>query len=155
MSHEITLTTEGYVVTFQLEPRKDLRSSLDGTVVFTLVPGLSKMEVQSQSMPISVDDLERLAEYLQQHIVNLQADSDSEGETFVPLDLQFQMRASVGEVRSPDDGEFTLQFLVNVGQPDEESSSVYVGGEAVVTLEQIKHFLLSLRHLLTVVAAGA
>lgn len=155
MNHTITLTTEGYMVTFQLEQRKDLRSSLDGTVVFTLVPGLSKMEVHSQPMPISVDDLERLSEYFQQHIANLQADADSEGETFVPRDLQFQMRASVGDVRSPDDGEFTLQFLVNVGRPDEESSSVYVGGEAVVTLEQTRHFLLSLRRLLTEIAAGS
>lgn len=155
MSHDITLTTEGYVVTFHLEPRTDLRGSLDGTVVFALVPGLGTLEVQSQPMPISVDDLVRLTEYFEQHIANLRADADSEGETFVPMDLQFQMRASVGEVRSPDDGEFTLQFLVNVGQPDEESSSVYVGGEAVVTLEQIKRFLLPLRRLLTEVAAGA
>jgi hypothetical protein len=35
--------------------------------------------------------------------------------------------------------------MVNVGRPDDEAASVYVGGQTVVTLENINRFNNSLR----------
>ncbi|WP_322657512.1 hypothetical protein [Dendronalium sp. ChiSLP03b] len=48
----------------------------------------------------------------------------------------------------PHDGEFSIRFMVNVGQTNVEVSRTYVGGESVVTLENIQSFISSLQGVL-------
>lgn len=144
----IILKTEGYTVTFELTRFKNLHTSLDLTVIFALDPQLGNIEIKSIPMPITLRDLQDLTTYLEQHMANLQKDPNSEAYIFVPMDLQFQLQASLGEVRSPNDGEFTLQFMINVGRQKEGSPSVYVGGETVVTVENINSFISSIRQAL-------
>jgi hypothetical protein len=148
VGNDIILKTEGYEISFELKKKRELTTSLLATVGFSLAPTLGKVEVKAMPMPILLRDLERLTIYLEQHIAKLQQDHWSESDTFVPLDLQFQLQALAGEVSSPDGGEFALRFMVNVGKLNSESGSVYVGGEAEVTLEQIQDFISSVRRVL-------
>lgn len=176
MERTVTLKTEGYEITFTLQqveatPSEDSRYSSvlrseDGrlafwlkekqdvakfvraTVGFSLTPTLGKVHVTSKPSPIQVQDLERLTTYLEEHIAHLQRDHWSTSEVFVTIGLQFQLQALAGEVDSPDDGEFALRFMVNVGVPDADSGHVYVGGEATVELAQVKQFIAGMRQAL-------
>ena len=74
--------------------------------------------------------------------------TDSESYTFIPPDLQFQLQALSGQIRSQDDGEFTLRFMLNTGKSNPEGFAVYVGGEAVISLENVNRFLSSISCLL-------
>jgi hypothetical protein len=148
MENTITLKAEGYTVAFTLKTVKNVRTSLDLTAVFSLNPRIGKVEAASQTMLIRLQDIERLAAYLEEHMARLREDPDSQSYIFVPLDMQFEMQAFAGEVRGPDDGEFSLRFMVNVGQQDSESTAVYVGGETVVTVENIQNFIAALRRVL-------
>jgi hypothetical protein len=149
MIDRLFLKTEGYQVSFEIEPMPHLKDEVDVKVGFLLDPCLGNVALTSSPMPLSLKDLQRLKTYLEQHIAHLQADPDSESYTFVPLDLQFQLQAFSGEIRSPDDGEFTLRFMINANKPNEERSSVYIGGEAIVTLENVSCFLSSIGCLLS------
>jgi hypothetical protein len=147
------LKTEGYEISFELETMQTLKDEFGVRVGFLLDPSLGNIALTSSPVPLSLKDLQRLKIYLEEHIAHLQENPDSESYTFVPLDLQFQLQAFSGEVRSQDDGEFTLRFMINVGMPSEDSSSVYVGGEAVVTLENVNRFLSLISCLLSEKAA--
>jgi hypothetical protein len=149
MGNDVILKTEGYEISFELKRFPDFNTSLDLTVVFSLEPEIGKVQVRSIPMPIYLRDLYELTTYLEQHIANLQKNPDSEAYTFVTMDLQFEMQAFAGEVRSANDGEFTLRFMVNVGKPEGKTSSVYVGGETEVTLENINSFIAAIRQVLT------
>ncbi len=145
MIKDIVLNTTGYQLTFELKELQHSKDNLDLTIVFSLDPRLSNVVVKSIPMPILISDLQGMIDYFEEHIASLQENPDSEGYTFVTLDLQFQMQAFSGEVRSPDDGEFTLRSMVNIGKLNSEGSSVYVGGETLVTLENINSFISSIR----------
>jgi hypothetical protein len=149
MIDRLFLKTEGYQVSFAVEPMPRLKDEFNVSVGFLLDPRLGNVAFTSSPMPLSVKDLQRLESYLKQHIAHLQADPDSESYTFVPLDLQFQLQAFSGEIRSQDDGEFTLRFMINADRPNEEKSSVYIGGEAMVKLENVNRFLSSISCLLS------
>lgn len=107
---------------------------------------------------ISIQDIQRLIKYFEEHIAKLQENPDSESYTFVTYGLNFQVQALAGDVRinpsnllqtSPDDGEFTIVFMVNVGQSNVEACQTYVGGESVVTLKNIHSFTSLLQAVLT------
>ena len=96
----------------------------------------------------AIKDLERLVNYFEEHIACLKVDPDNESSTFITYGLGFQVQALSGEVRSLSDGEFTMRFMVNVGQSDFEASRTYIGGESEVTLENIESFTSSLQSIL-------
>jgi len=54
--------------------------------------------------------------------------------------LHFQIQALSGIVLSENEGSFSLQFLINVGQADEKASRTYIGGESVVKFENVQKF---------------
>lgn len=148
MENTVILETEGYEVAFEVRGIRIPQSTLDVTVGFSLASNLGRVELKALPVPIFMRDLQRMTMYLEQHIANLQKDPWGDSDTFVTLDCQFKMRALAGEVRSLNDGEFGLQFLVNVGRPNDESSYVYCGSEAVVTLKNINRFIILMRHML-------
>ena len=149
MINKLILETEGYQVSFEIETMPNLKDEFDVRVGFLLDPCLGNVALTSSPMPLSVKELRRLEDYLKQHIEHLQVDPNSESYTFVPLDLQFELQALSGEICSQDDGEFTLRFMIDTGATSEGRSSVYVGGEAVVTLENVNRFLSSINRLLS------
>ncbi len=99
-------------------------------------------------------DLQTLVTYFEEHIARLEQDSNSESPTFLTYGFGFQVQASSGEVRSPSDGEFGMSFMVNLGRSHEEGCSIFVGGEAEVTLEQVKSFTSSLQAALAELGCG-
>ncbi len=111
-------------------------------------PRLGSLSVRSGTTWLFVSDLERLLRYLEEHIVSLQHDASSVSDTLVNLDLDFTLQAFSGDVQSFSDGRFSLLFMLNVGRRDEVSSSTYVGGEAVVTVAEVRHFVAAVRKVL-------
>ena len=140
MSRTCLLQTSGYRVLFELKDLETTTAYVDMVVEFQLDPCLGGSLVKSEPTFVAMSDLQRLLAYFDQHIAYLQQDPDSESDIFVPLELGFQVQALSGEVRSQCDGEFSIRFMVNVGKSKDEDCRVYVGGESVVTLEQIKNF---------------
>ena len=148
MTSKLFLNTEGYQVSFEMKTIPDLPDEFEVTISFRLDPRLDNVTFTSTPSALPFKELQALADYFTPHIELLKSNPNGDSDTFVPLDLQFQLQAFAGEVRSPDDGEFTLQFMINMGKPEKGSTSVYVGGEGVVTLEEINRFLASVKRLL-------
>jgi hypothetical protein len=51
-------------------------------------------------------------------------------------------------VQAGDDGEFSVRFFVNAGESNTAGHRVYIGGESVVTLKNLRVFLASLHEAL-------
>lgn len=142
------LETEGYKIFFELKSLETSKQDVDLIVEFQLNPHLGGLVVKSIPSIFAIKDLERLINYFEEHIACLKVDPDSESSIFITYGLGFQVQALSGEVRSLNDGEFTMRFMVNVGQSDFADSRTYVGGESDVTLENIKSFTSSLQSVL-------
>jgi hypothetical protein len=148
ISGKCLLETEGYRIVFELKTLETTKQDVDMVVEFQLNPCLSNMVVKSKPAFISIKDLQRLVTYFEEHIALLEEDPDSESYTFTTYGLGFQLQGLSGEMRSPNDGEFSIRVMLNVGESNLENSRTYVGGESVVTLENIHNFTLSLQALL-------
>lgn len=149
MKKECLLETDGFLICIGLNSLNKESKNIDSLITFLLDASIEKLSIQSVPTYIAVNDLQRLANYFEQHVKYLQQDPNRESHPFVPVELGFQVQALQGEVRSERDGEFSIRFMVNVGKRSATSTNVYVGGEAVVTLENIKNFISSIRTALT------
>lgn len=141
MAYVATFQADGFCALFNIDILEDTTKFLDLSVDFLLDPQIESMKFSSKKSKIQVNDLEELESYFIQHLHQLQEDSEAHSRAFTPLELGFQITAFSGELRSPDDGEFTVQLLLNFGTHTREGTNVYIGGEAVVTLYSIKRFL--------------
>jgi hypothetical protein len=139
MSTQCVLEAESYRVVFHFKNAATDGNYLDTLIELSLHPELGTLSVKSVPTFLSVSDLRRLIAYLEEHIAGLEEDAGKESGTFVPLELGFQAQALAGEVESESEGEFSLLFLVNVGQR-EDCSPAYVGAESVVNVAKIKDF---------------
>lgn len=151
MSNKCQLKTEGYTITFELfgnvrTPDMDIKTEIE----FFLYPHprLGSLSVRSDITWLFVSDLESLLRYLEEHIVSLQHNPNSVSDIFVNLDLDFTLQAFSGEVQLPNDGGFSILFMLNIGRRDETSSSTYVGGEAAVSVAEVRHFMAAVRRVL-------
>lgn len=145
MISKCLLETDGYRVIFELKSLDMTKEYVDTVIKFLPDPRLSNVSLKSIPTFIGIQDLHRLVTYFEKHIASLQTDPDSESYTFVTTELGFQIQSLSGEVRSPQDGEFTIRFMVNIGRIHEESSSTYVGGESMVNLKNIQSFISSIQ----------
>jgi hypothetical protein len=148
MVQKYVLETEGYRIGFALQETQATQESADVVVELILDRNLGNVAVQSVPTLMTVRDLSRLVAYFEAHIARLQQHPDSESDVFVPLELGFQVQALAGEVQAGDDGEFSVRFFVNVGTSSQEGHRVYIGGESVVTLKNLRVFLASLHEAL-------
>ena len=137
---------DGYEVLFNLE--LDTNEEYIDAVIELMLPHLSSVSVKSVPTFIAISDLQELIAYFEQHIAGLQQDPNYQSGTFVPRELGFQVKALSGDVISPNDGEFSILFMVNVGRRNDEASSTYVGAESAVTLENMQNFISSVRTVL-------
>lgn len=148
MGKKCFLTTDGYRVSFCLKEVQASKEDVDIIIEFILDQHLGGIMVKSVPTFIALSDLYRLATYFEEHIAQLLRNPDSESYTFVPMELGFQVQALAGEVHAENDGEFSVRFLVNVGKSKDEGERVYVGGESVVTLKNVRRFIASLHEAL-------
>ncbi len=137
-----------YRTVFELKSIDSNREMLDLVVEFQVDPRLREISVRSVSSYIDIKDLKRLVTYFEQHIASLKENSNSKSSVFIEYGLSFQIQASEGEIRSESEGEFSLQVMVNIGQPAKGYPRTYIGGESVVTLENIQSFTSSVNELL-------
>lgn len=151
MSSKCQLKTEGYTITFELfgkvrTPDMDIKTEIE----FFLHPHPrhGSLSVQSGTTWLFVSDLESLLRYLEDHIVSLQHDANSVSNIFVNQDLDFTLQAFSGDVQLPNDGEFSILFMLNIGRRDETSSSTYVGGESAVSVAEVRHFVAAVQGVL-------
>jgi hypothetical protein len=149
ISGKCFLETEGYRIVFELKSLETTKQEIDLIVEFHLNSHLGDLAVKSIPAFISIQDLQRLITYFEEHIARLQENPDSEAYTFTTYGLSFQLQGLSGEVRSPNDGEFSIRVMLNLGQSNLEASRTYVGGESVVTLANIHSFTSSLQIILT------
>ena len=138
------LKTDGYAVHFCLKPAKHDPDFVDAVIAFTLEPPVGVLHVTSIPTFIHRDDLLRLVEYLTHHMEQLVYAPHSDSDVFVPLELGFQVRAYSGAASSANEGAFSLDVKVHVGN-DANNARVYIGGEAVVSFGQIMSFTQTLR----------
>jgi len=148
MSKKCFLEADGYRVSFSLKDVQASKEYVDMIVEFTLDQHLGGISVKSVPTFMASSDLHRLATYFEEHIAQLPQHPDRESSTFTPMELGFQVQALAGEVHAENDGEFSVRFLVNVGKSKDEGERVYDGGEAVVTLKNIRRFIASLHAVL-------
>jgi hypothetical protein len=148
MTKKCLLKTDGYQISLDVRDAEASHEYVDVVVALTLDRYLGDLVVKSTSTLIALRDLSRLVKYFERHIVQLLHNPDYQSEIFVPMELGFQVQALSGEVYTENDGEFSLRFLLNVGKSEEMYHRVYVGGESVVTLKDIKIFLSSLHEIL-------
>lgn len=141
------LQAGGYRVAFALRPAPLSSEHFDGTIEMVGAPELGIPSVKSKPMFLSRHDLVRLAAYLENHIASLQEDPSSEAPVFVPLELGFEIQALAGDVFSAEEGEFTLRFMVQVGEPGADTGRIYFGASSTVDVTDIRRFLESIQSL--------
>ena len=156
VNHDCVIETEGYRAIFHLKSLHDSQKILDLVVEFVLNPKLKELSFKSVPAFIFVNDLKRLVSYFENHIESLKQNSSSESDVFLDYGLGFELRASQGdvfsEIESEPEGSFGLLVMVNIGWIEEEISRTYVGGESIVTLENIRNFISSVNQVLTEVS---
>lgn len=144
MKDTVTLQANGYRIVFHFRPVTSSPRHLDLVTSFALDPMIGNFTISSVPTFITLDDLEELATYFEQHLTHLQHDPDSESDTFVPLELGFKVTALSGKVVDGDEGEFSPDFKINVGS-HAQGTRVYVGAKATVDVRQIRRFIADLR----------
>lgn len=140
MQRKCILETDGYQVIFYLSSLNYTQEQVGIILMFVLNPVLGTVTLKTPAHSISTKDLHRLIEYFEQHIVNIKKNPDIDSYAFVTYGLDFQIQALSGIVLSDNEGSFSLQVLINVGQADEGASRTYVGGESVVKFENVQKF---------------
>lgn len=141
---EIELTTKNYRVIWTLHHTDDAYFNAH----LTLITDEHKFE--TAIYPLSVADIERIQDYLDNHLQTIEANSLSRSETFTTYELFFQMQALAGDVWRDEignwSGDFTLRFLLNVS-PDPQNR-FYLGGESLIDVEEIRQFQAQVKQLL-------
>jgi hypothetical protein len=148
MVQKLVLNTEGYQVTFVLKTIPDRTDMFDATISFLLDPRLGTVAFTAFPGRLTLETLQELVTYFEQHIAQIQINSSSESTTFFPLNFQFQLQALQGEIDAPDDGAFALRFMMDMQQPGVGATSVYIGGETDILMEDINSFLASVKQLI-------
>jgi len=135
------LETVGYSVSLEfLEWRPTIRDVLIRTTL-TLNPQLGKVTVACDPTWILTNDVGRLVAYLEQHIQALRKDSNHISHAYVDSELHFLVQAFEGEIRAENSGEFSLQFMLNIGRSDHDAANTYLGCNSVVAVQNVTAFI--------------
>jgi hypothetical protein len=148
MLETCVLKTEGYSILLEfLQMRPSARDMLIRTTLI-LNPLLSDVSYTSTQTWILASDMERLVAYFEEHMKSLKEDNNHVSRTFVDLDLHFQIQAFEGDTSADNVGEFSLQFMLNVGRSGQGHTYTYLGCESVVTVQDVTAFMNSTRAVL-------
>ncbi|NEQ99299.1 MAG: pentapeptide repeat-containing protein [Cyanothece sp. SIO2G6] len=55
---------------------------------------------------------------------------------------------ALGIETAKNDGEFTIQFMVNIGRLNEKAAATYIGGQSEITLKNVQSFIADLEQAL-------
>jgi hypothetical protein len=139
------LRAAGYQATFELLS-PDEEGYIRYNLGFLLEPGLGVVTLQPAAPSMAARDLERLLDYLEEHMSRLASNPDLEADVFLEYDLGFQLQALSGGANDDgSEGSFTIRFMVNAGRAKEDSNddigtSVYVGAESTISFSQVRQF---------------
>ena len=145
-SLDIILKTEAGSLIFAPVNVREGEEKFDFNITCVLVGRFSGLLSGNFVCRLFRGDIERLLIYFYDHVQVLMA-GGGEAPSFVPLEGDIQIKALDGEVVDMLDGYFTINILFNCGKPDEASSNVYFGFEAVVELSELNKFCDGLRRL--------
>ncbi|MBE9114605.1 hypothetical protein IQ249_01725 [Lusitaniella coriacea LEGE 07157] len=143
------LQTDGYQVLLDFEFTDLTSEYIDSIIELNFNKKLSMPCIRSVKTYVSKEDLQLLIQYLENHINQLKKNKEHESLAFVSGELGFQVTALSGFVESSEYCEFSLLFMVNVGKPNEEISSTYIGAESMVTLDNVQDFICSLKSVIS------
>lgn len=152
MRQHCILCTSGYKFGFYLQHLNSTKDSVGVISELIVNPSYGNHAFRSTAQIIFTKDLQRLSNYLEDHIAALQAKPEHDSDTFMSYDCTFQLTAFSGEVCANQEGQFSIQCMVNVGKP-EGGFSTYLGGEAVVSVADTYAFINCLRLFLNNLAA--
>jgi hypothetical protein len=138
------LEAYGYKAAFNFSQIDSSTQVAELIVEFSLDEGFGSLRVKSVPTWIALKDIASLASYLSEHVLRLLKGAGDESIPFVTMELGFELQALEGEAISDSEGEFTLRLMVNLGQISREGPRVYVGGQAVVSVENVRKFIASL-----------
>ncbi|MGH9426086.1 MAG: hypothetical protein ACRD2L_07270 [Terriglobia bacterium] len=144
MKNICVLEAYGFKAAFCFLQMDSSEQNVETTIDFSLDEGIDLLTVRSVPTWIALKDITRLAAYLNDHVSRLLKGTGSESFPFGTMELGFELQALEGEALSDSEGEFTLRLMINVGQVPHEGLRVYVGGQAVVSVENIRRFVASL-----------
>ena len=132
---------------FELVASKTDTGKYDCTCSLTpdVQTGISRIE----SIPfyITLSDIERMIEYLNNHIQLLISDKEIKETAFFFYGLGFQFQALDGDVTSEIEGDFTLRIMLNVGSAPSTGTRIYCGCECVVDVASVSVFIRELHSL--------
>ena len=145
MKYSASLKTSGYELKFYIRKLDQSPEHLGIIVMFLPCSEYSVPPIKSITNTMLVDGIEQLARYLENHISSLSHNPAFKSGVFLTYGDVFQMQALGGEVHSDSEGVFSIQCMVNVGNPTNQPFSTYLGGEAVITIKDANKFVEDLR----------
>jgi hypothetical protein len=153
MVSRCVLETEGFRISLELEESLYARDkNVDLRIEFSLHSRTRQFSITAPPTFILIKDIRDLVIYFDEHIKRLKQDPDSISPLFLPLSVAFKMQAFAGDIVSESEGEFTILFLVNMGTTSEEGANTYLGGEALVSIKNIKRFTSELYRALAIIS---
>ena len=145
----VSLKTNGYELRFYLARVENSQDSFfKAKVEFATTPNCSqKISAVSEKISINPSDLIRLKKYFQEHMKNIKNNSQEDSYIFVDNTLGYQVRALCGDVsKNGKTGSFGIISMVNIGKTKPFGSSTYIGGESIITFEQVEEFIIALEN---------
>jgi len=145
----VSLKTNGYELRFYLARIENSQDSFfKAKVEFATTPHCSqKISAMSEKILINPSDLIRLIKYFQEHMENIKNNSQEDSYVFVDNTLGYQVHALCGDVsKNQKTGSFSIISMVNIGKTKPFNSSTYIGGESIITFEQVEEFIRALEN---------
>lgn len=146
------LETNGYYLHFYFDFPENIGNNLVSTEIkFLTKPEISqKVCVESEKFRMHFDNIQKLSNYLKNHIKALETNADHESHIFLDYNLTYRIQALCGFVSSDKNvSYFTICSMVNIGKTSTSNFSTYIGGESTVTFNQAQKFIDSLENLIT------
>jgi hypothetical protein len=141
----VSLVTSGYEIKFYLRKIDSSSEHIAIMVEFIGDHHYSILPIRSISNKMFLNDLEKLCIYLENHVSSINKNSSHVSEPFLAYGTVFRIKAMEGEARSNSEGEFSIQCMVNAGNPPGQIFSTYLGGLAVISIKNANEFTNTLR----------
>jgi hypothetical protein len=148
MQKKCVLQTQGYNLSFYFINKTYERERVKAIIGFTLKTSLGQILVKSTPKFIKFENIQELLKYLENHIISLKEESETEPYTFVSDGLDFQVTASTGSYDPSGESNFTIKCMINIGEAQKEDFCTYVGGESVTTITKTQEFMSELQSVL-------
>jgi hypothetical protein len=141
MDYQFKLVAMGYHVLFDINKPVGDSSFFETLMEISIHTRMTNYTIRTPSAFLSIYEWNKLANYLERHIEQLQQDERHVSETFVTSELDFQIQALSGAMGPEEEDIFSLLFQINVGTEENEGYRVYAGAEGVITVSEVRRFV--------------